>query len=229
VASLSDLLQQPSSEDQLVPKSARPHQPRHVLQGQYCKGLARAPAIGRAGIAGGRGAAICQTPAPAGRMLPMKVHGTPTRTIWPVAGADAVEIIDQTALPHSYRVLRLDSLDDVAQAIRSMQVRGAPLIGVSAAYGVALALARRADDATLARCPAGRWPRRVRRRSTCTGRWPACKPACCRCHPRRVPRPRGSRQAGLPTRTCSSVAGSATHGLQRAALVSSGCAGGSRS
>jgi hypothetical protein len=83
-------------------------------------------------------------------MLPMKVHGTPTRTIWPVAGADAVEIIDQTALPHSYRVLRLDSLDDVAQAIRSMQVRGAPLIGVSAAYGVALALARRADDATLA-------------------------------------------------------------------------------
>jgi methylthioribose-1-phosphate isomerase len=79
----------------------------------------------------------------------MKVHGTPTRTIWPVAGADAVEIIDQTALPHSYRVLRLNSLDDVAQAIRSMQVRGAPLIGVSAAYGIALALSRRADDATL--------------------------------------------------------------------------------
>jgi methylthioribose-1-phosphate isomerase len=79
----------------------------------------------------------------------MKVHGTPTRTIWPVAGADAVEIIDQTALPHSYRVLRLNSLEDVAQAIRSMQVRGAPLIGVSAAYGIALALSLRADDATL--------------------------------------------------------------------------------
>ena len=82
-------------------------------------------------------------------MRPMKVHGTPTRTIWPVAGADAVEIIDQTALPYSYRVLRLNSLDDVAQGIRSMQVRGAPLIGVSAAYGIALALSRRADDATL--------------------------------------------------------------------------------
>jgi methylthioribose-1-phosphate isomerase len=83
-------------------------------------------------------------------MAGMLVHGTPTRTIQPVADAPAVDIIDQTALPHVYRMLRLRTLGDVAHAIRSMQVRGAPLIGVTAAYGVALALTQRADDATLA-------------------------------------------------------------------------------
>ena len=82
-------------------------------------------------------------------MASMKVHGKPTRTIWPVGGARAVEIIDQTALPHAYRVVRLSSLDDTVRAICSMQVRGAPLIGVTAAYGLALALARSADDALL--------------------------------------------------------------------------------
>ena len=80
----------------------------------------------------------------------MKVNQLPTRTIRPATGAHAVDIIDQTALPHSYRTQRLATLDDAAHAIRSMQVRGAPLIGVTAAYGVALALAARADDATLA-------------------------------------------------------------------------------
>lgn len=80
----------------------------------------------------------------------MNVNQIPTRTLRPVAGARAVEIIDQTALPHDYRTLHLATLDDAAHAIRVMQVRGAPLIGVTAAYGVALALARHADDATLA-------------------------------------------------------------------------------
>jgi len=79
----------------------------------------------------------------------MKVNNIPTRTIWPASDFRAVDIIDQTALPHAYRTLRLASLEDAAHAIRSMQVRGAPLIGVTAAYGLALALARRADDATL--------------------------------------------------------------------------------
>jgi methylthioribose-1-phosphate isomerase len=55
----------------------------------------------------------------------------------------AVDIIDQTALPHAYRVLRLAQPRGRGAAIRSMQVRGAPLIGVTAAYGLALALARR--------------------------------------------------------------------------------------
>ena len=83
-------------------------------------------------------------------MPAMKVNSTPTRTIWPVAETRAVEIIDQTALPHDYRTIRLFTLDDAAHAIRSMQVRGAPLIGVTAAYGVALALSHKPDDANLA-------------------------------------------------------------------------------
>jgi methylthioribose-1-phosphate isomerase len=62
----------------------------------------------------------------------------------------AVEIIDQTALPHVFRPLRLTSLEDAAQAIRVMRVRGAPLIGVTAAYGLAMAMARRSDDKMLA-------------------------------------------------------------------------------
>jgi methylthioribose-1-phosphate isomerase len=61
----------------------------------------------------------------------------------------AVEIVDQTALPHDFRRVRLDSLEDAARAILEMRVRGAPLIGVTAAYGLALALARRDDDAAL--------------------------------------------------------------------------------
>ncbi len=82
-------------------------------------------------------------------MHAMKVNGTPTRTIVPVAGR-SVEIIDQTALPHAYRTLRLTSLAEAAHAIRVMQVRGAPLIGVTAAYGVALAMnAISRDDAAL--------------------------------------------------------------------------------
>lgn len=83
----------------------------------------------------------------------MKVNGTPTRAIWRITAQSVVavvEIIDQTALPHHYRTLRLASLEDAAHAICSMQVRGAPLIGATAAYGVALALLRDAGDAALA-------------------------------------------------------------------------------
>ena len=71
----------------------------------------------------------------------MNVRGRSTRTIW-VTG-DAVEIIDQTALPHDFVVCPLRTVADAARAIASMQVRGAPLIGVAAAYGVWLAM--RAD------------------------------------------------------------------------------------
>ena len=80
----------------------------------------------------------------------MKINGIPTRTIWPIEGQAAVKIIDQTALPHHFRTLSLISLEDTAHAIRSMQVRGAPLIGATAAYGVALALQRAPDDTRLA-------------------------------------------------------------------------------
>lgn len=79
----------------------------------------------------------------------MKVQGTPTRTLWPLAGQRTVRIIDQTALPHHYRTIDLETLEAAAHAIRSMQVRGAPLIGVTAAYGIALAMCQSSDDAAL--------------------------------------------------------------------------------
>lgn len=79
----------------------------------------------------------------------MEIADLPTRTLRPVPGMRAIEIIDQTALPHACRTLRLTCLDEAAHAIRTMQVRGAPLIGVTAAYGLALGLSCRADDATL--------------------------------------------------------------------------------
>jgi methylthioribose-1-phosphate isomerase len=80
----------------------------------------------------------------------MKVDGKPMRTIW-VEADGAVGIIDQTQLPHRFVARSLQSLADAAHAIKSMQVRGAPLIGAAAAYGVALALREDASDANLER------------------------------------------------------------------------------
>jgi len=68
----------------------------------------------------------------------MKAFGRHYRTIW-VDGGD-VHIIDQRWLPHEFRIAVLKNLDDAALAIRDMWVRGAPLIGVTAAYGLALAM-----------------------------------------------------------------------------------------
>ncbi|MBK8173819.1 MAG: S-methyl-5-thioribose-1-phosphate isomerase [Rhodospirillales bacterium] len=69
----------------------------------------------------------------------MRVDGRHYRTIWPAADAKSVEIIDQTRLPHDFAIVRLHCADSAAHAIRTMQVRGAPLIGATAAYGLALA------------------------------------------------------------------------------------------
>ena len=80
----------------------------------------------------------------------MKVNSSPFRTIWPTADNTAVEIIDQTKLPHVFATLRLNTMRDAERAIRDMQVRGAPLIGVTAAYGVALAMRNNASDVALA-------------------------------------------------------------------------------
>jgi len=76
----------------------------------------------------------------------MKVNGKPTRSIWLADDGWAVEIIDQTKLPHAFEISRLETLDDAARAISDMLVRGAPLIGATAAYGLALAM--RADPST---------------------------------------------------------------------------------
>jgi methylthioribose-1-phosphate isomerase len=78
----------------------------------------------------------------------MRIDGVPCRTIWPETDG-TVGIIDQTMLPHRLVRLRLATLAHAAKAIADMQVRGAPLIGVTAAYGLALALRSGADDAAL--------------------------------------------------------------------------------
>ncbi len=79
----------------------------------------------------------------------MKVDGAAYRSIWPDADGRAVHIIDQTRLPHRFETVRLESLKDADHAIRAMLVRGAPLIGATGAYGLALALFRDASDAAL--------------------------------------------------------------------------------
>jgi len=79
----------------------------------------------------------------------MKVNGEQTRSVWVEADGVTVGIIDQTLLPYRYVTLRLETVADAARAIKSMQVRGAPLIGAVAAYGMALAMREDASDAGL--------------------------------------------------------------------------------
>src|SRR3984893_3196661 len=81
----------------------------------------------------------------------MKVGGKHTRTIWVEADGASVGTIDQTLLPHRYATIRRATVEDAARAIKTMQVRGAPLIGAAAAYGIALALRQDASDAALER------------------------------------------------------------------------------
>ncbi len=80
----------------------------------------------------------------------MKVNGEPRRTIWPANSGRAVHVIDQRWLPHRLDIATLHDLPGVVTAIRDMWVRGAPLIGVSAAYGLALHMQRDPSDAALA-------------------------------------------------------------------------------
>ena len=79
----------------------------------------------------------------------MKVDGRPYRSIWLDEDGRTVVVIDQTRLPHSFGTSRLVTVEDAADAIRTMVVRGAPLIGATAAYGMALALVRDPSDANL--------------------------------------------------------------------------------
>ena len=81
----------------------------------------------------------------------MNVRGRPMRTIWLASDGRTVEIIDQTRLPHELVIVGLARLDDAARAISTMQVRGAPLIGATAAYGMCLALREDASDEALER------------------------------------------------------------------------------
>ena len=87
----------------------------------------------------------------AGYELHMKVAGKETRTIWVESDGTSVGIIDQTLLPHRFASVRLGTLAQAAHAIQSMQVRGAPLIGAAAAYGMWLAMRGDASDEGLER------------------------------------------------------------------------------
>lgn len=78
----------------------------------------------------------------------MRVDGRHYRTIWPEDGA--VIVIDQTKLPFELVTKRLETMADAVDSIRTMVVRGAPLIGATAAYGVALAMTADPSDANLA-------------------------------------------------------------------------------
>jgi methylthioribose-1-phosphate isomerase len=79
----------------------------------------------------------------------MKIDGKQMRTVWVESDGASLGIIDQTLLPHRFATIRLATLDDVARAIATMQVRGAPLIGAAAAYGLWLALRADASDEAL--------------------------------------------------------------------------------
>jgi methylthioribose-1-phosphate isomerase len=79
----------------------------------------------------------------------MKVADRHYRSIWADEGLEAVHIIDQSRLPWVFEVLRIDSPEAMAEAIHAMRVRGAPLIGVSGAFGLALAANRDPSDEAL--------------------------------------------------------------------------------
>src|ERR1700689_2974290 len=81
----------------------------------------------------------------------MKVDGKAMRSIWREPDGWPVGAIDQTALPHRLATARLTTLDEAAHAIRAMLIRGAPLIGATAAYGICLALRADASDEAIER------------------------------------------------------------------------------
>jgi methylthioribose-1-phosphate isomerase len=83
--------------------------------------------------------------------MSMKVGGQSMRTIWLEPDGWSVGVIDQTALPHRLATARLTTLTEAAHAIRAMVIRGAPLIGATAAYGMALALREEASDEAVER------------------------------------------------------------------------------
>jgi len=84
----------------------------------------------------------------------MKIDGQHYRTIFPSDDGAGVMVIDQTRLPFVFAMNRLDSMQDAAVAISTMIVRGAPLIGATAAYGIALQMREDPSDEALAQIAA---------------------------------------------------------------------------
>lgn len=81
----------------------------------------------------------------------MKVDGKHYRSIWRERDGWSVGAIDQRRLPHEFVIARLTTSEEAADAIRTMLVRGAPLIGATAAFGMALAMREDSSDAGLMR------------------------------------------------------------------------------
>src|SRR2546430_14138068 len=79
----------------------------------------------------------------------MKVDGRHYRSVGADESAGVVHFIDQVRLPHVFETATARTTDEIAEAIRDMHVRGAPLIGVAAAFGIALAIARDPSDASI--------------------------------------------------------------------------------
>jgi methylthioribose-1-phosphate isomerase len=79
----------------------------------------------------------------------MRISGTPYRTIF-VTESGSVRVIDQSRLPFEFATVDLETFADAAQAIKTMVVRGAPLIGATAAYGMALAVRSSPSDGQIA-------------------------------------------------------------------------------
>ena len=79
----------------------------------------------------------------------MQINGQDYQTIWLNEDGWSVDIIDQTKLPHQFQIENLTTVEDAARAIKDMLVRGAPLIGATAAYGLCLALRSDASDAAM--------------------------------------------------------------------------------
>jgi len=77
----------------------------------------------------------------------MQINGKAFRTIWFDEKDQAVKIIDQTKLPHKFEIKNLKTIKDAINAIKIMEVRGAPLIGATAAYGIVLAVAENNNPA----------------------------------------------------------------------------------
>ncbi len=110
----------------------------------------------------------------------MKINGQPYRAIWPKPDdPKTVQIIDQRHLPHKFIIEDLTTVDQAAAAIKDMHVRGAPLIGATAAWGMFLAAITApqgspAEFELSSSPPPSNCTPPARRRSTWPGRWRRC-------------------------------------------------------
>ena len=134
----------------------------------------------------------------------MKIQGTPRRSIEIIPGQRTVRILDQTVLPHEIEWRELATLEAVVEAIKVMRVRGAPLIGATAAYGYFFALRDDSSDATVGRLTTNSWPPGPPP-SICAGRSTASAASSPPWHPPTALRPLGPRREPSVRRMCAPI------------------------